>query len=677
MPSKLLLFFAFILFSYGKEQDLNISADSITKNKDYIILKGNTKAKLGNFSVKSDSMTFNQKSKSIELKNNIELNYQNVNIKSNLATYDSKSNTIELDDLYFSDNDSNISVKSKNATICDGKYKFTESTLTSCKGDNPAWEMTFSSGVYDENTSNFYLENLFIKIYGIPLFYSPYLSIGNKVRKSGFLAPLFSISFSEFSYIQPIYFNISNSKDFEVSPQIRSNTGSGFNSIFRFADSGNSEGNLEFGYFNFSEKYKKANPNTNTQDIYGAKFDYDIFFQKNGYNKKALLFQLETFNRPKYNFFKQLDSDQDQIINNAISKLGYFYSSKNWGYVIAIKNNKDTRDIKKLRPNQLIESTLFPDVKIRKNINNLYFDNLYYSSDISFKKTKSKIAEIIDVEINMPIVYSDSFFYDYIDLEIKENLYYTFSELNIHNDILDNEFSRASNNAILSSDLVLNTKNFTHNVVFKVDYFEILKQKGNPIHQMIQEKEGSIIYGSVDKNKNNSFKISMDNNLFSNDREIISTKTYLKKDLIKETIKVSNELKVSFSKYFEVENKFYKNINSSELYHSYSSLGFSINDDDNFKLYHIYDDRVPSKKHNYFGIQANKKINSEYSILINTNYNQIINATNRFEIALTKDSPCFGYTIKASNHTTYDNQNRPKEDVVISLSLKLKPLGGV
>ena len=132
-------------------------------------------------------------------------------------------------------NDTNFKINKKNkprvfantVKIKDQKTQFTKSVFTLCdyrKNDKcPPWSLQAKEMIHDKKKKTIYYENAVIKVYDIPIFYTPKLSHPDPTvdRRSGFLPPTFSDSKNLGTSIQvPYFWALDNSKDFTFSNRL-------------------------------------------------------------------------------------------------------------------------------------------------------------------------------------------------------------------------------------------------------------------------------------------------------------------------------------------------------------------------------------------------------------------------------------------------------------------------
>ncbi|NBI41360.1 LPS assembly protein LptD [[Haemophilus] felis] len=109
-------------------------------------------------------------------------------------------------------------------------------TFTSCLQNDDSWSIQASEIRQDIEGEYAEMWNARFKIYGVPVFYTPYLQlpIGDR-RRSGLLIPKVGRSSRHgYYYAQPIYWNIAPNADFTFTPKFMSKRGWQFNGEARY-----------------------------------------------------------------------------------------------------------------------------------------------------------------------------------------------------------------------------------------------------------------------------------------------------------------------------------------------------------------------------------------------------------------------------------------------------------
>tara|TARA_R110001583_G_scaffold41891_1_gene133178 strand:- start:79638 stop:81866 length:2229 start_codon:yes stop_codon:yes gene_type:complete len=148
------------------------------------------------------------------------------------------------------------------------KTELEDATYTTCAPGDDAWLLQASKVNLDHENAVGSARNVVVRLGGIPVFYTPYLSFPlNDERKSGFLVP--SIGSSDktgFDVSTPYYWNISPNTDATLTPRYMADRGLMLMGEFRYLDS-LGEGVIDAGYLSSDDlETDGSNINTNYQE---------------------------------------------------------------------------------------------------------------------------------------------------------------------------------------------------------------------------------------------------------------------------------------------------------------------------------------------------------------------------------------------------------------------------
>ncbi len=220
----------------------------------------------------------------------------------NIKITDSKSNSYNFSQIYIDENKKEIvgtDIKAylnqenfkinkdnkprifSNTIKLDDKFsEFTKSNFTLCnyrkKDKCPPWSIQAKNMTHDKKKKTIYYDNAVIKIYNLPVFYTPKLSHPDPTvdRRSGFLPPSFSDSKNLGPGLGiPYFWNINKDKDFTLTTKLFSSENPLFKGEYRQSFQ-KSNLILDFGY---TDGYK----NTSTTKTPGQKSHFFSEFVKN------------------------------------------------------------------------------------------------------------------------------------------------------------------------------------------------------------------------------------------------------------------------------------------------------------------------------------------------------------------------------------------------------------
>ena len=495
MP-KILSLFAFTLFFsllYAEEENnkIEVSAKHLESTKTTVTGKDGVVVYYQDSVIRADSAFYNRETKILVLDGRVEMiGYKGTKEHTDHMEIDTQTNEVNFEKLFFtSKND--IWFYSDKVRRSEGNYTLGNSIVSSCDVSDPLWKMEFTDSLYDSNKKYMKLYNTKMYFMDVPFFYTPYLAFStNNERSSGLLFPLFGYSSDDgFVYEQPVFWAISKSMDLEVNPQIRTNRSMGGYATFRFADSTHSSGELRAGYFkdndNYVEKYGFAN-----DSHYGLEFNYEsskLFSDKLGQDFTDGLYINSTF----LNDIDYLNLQKTSLTHFGItplqeSRLNYFVYNNDYYAGINAKYYIDTRKVDNDDTLQIL-----PSAKLHKYLTHFLVNNFTYNVDFNINNFhREKGSTLKQAELKIPLEFTTSFFDDYLNISLGEDLYYSKFFFG-NGDYLYDEFEYYSNQhkVKLFTDLTKKYESFTHVLQPSLGYLKPGFESQEPVSADLLTKE--------------------------------------------------------------------------------------------------------------------------------------------------------------------------------------------
>jgi len=472
----LLYFILFSVFLHAEEEHnkIEVTAKHLDSTKTTVTGKDGVVVYYQDAVIKADRASYNKETKILVLDGKVEMiGYNATKEHTDHMEIDTQTNEVNFEKLFFaSQND--IWLYSDKARRSEGNYTLGNSVLSSCDANDPLWKMAFERSHYDSKDEYMKLYNTKMYFMDVPVLYTPYMAFStNNERSSGLLFPLFGYSTDDgFVYEQPIFWAISANMDLEFNPQIRTNRSMGGYATFRFVDSAYSSGQLRVGYFKDNESYVDEHNFPNASH-YGLEFNYEsskLFSDKLGKDFTDGLYINSTF----LNDIDYLNLQKTSLTHFGItplqeSRLNYFvynneyYAGVNAKYFIDTRkdDNEDTLQI-------------LPSVQLHKYLTSFMIDNFTYSVDLhinNYYRTKGSTQK--QAELNIPLEFTTSFFNDFVNISLGEELYYSkylFGNGNYVND--DYQYYSNFHRAKLFTDLTKKYDSFTHVIQPSIEYFK-------------------------------------------------------------------------------------------------------------------------------------------------------------------------------------------------------------
>ncbi len=434
--------------------------------------------------IKASSAFYDKKTKLLVLDGNVEMiGYQGTKEHIKHLEIQTESKEVTFEELFFvSEND--VWLFTDKAHRSEGNYTFGMSMLSSCDVNDPIWKMVFSHSLYDSEEKYMKVYDAKVYFWDIPMFYTPYLAFStHKERSSGLLFPLLGYSADEgFIYEQPIFWAISPSMDMEFNPQIRTNRSIGLYATLRFVDSDHSSGTLRAGYFKDKESYVEEN-NLPNSSHYGLEFNYEsskIFSDKlpSGFTD-GLYINTTFLNDIDYLNLQKTKLEHFGLVPLQESRLNYFLYNNDYYAGINAKYFIDTRKVDNDDTLQIL-----PSVQLHKYLDHFLWNNFTYNVDFQVKNFDRKEGTTLkQAEMKIPLEFTTSFFDDFLNVSLGEDIYY--SKFFFGNEsYINDEFQYYSNihKVKFFTDLTKNYDNFIHVLQPSLGYVKPGNESESPVN---------------------------------------------------------------------------------------------------------------------------------------------------------------------------------------------------
>jgi len=490
-----------ILSAAPDKSKIEITAKHVEATKTVVKARDNVVVYYEDSVIKASSAHFDKTTKILVLDGKIEMiGYRGSKEHSNHMEIHTDTKEVTFDELFLvSEND--VWIYSNSAQKEEGNYTFGASVLSSCDITDPLWKMVFSNSLYDSEAHYIKIYDAKVYFWDIPVFYTPYMAFStHRQRSSGLLFPAIGYRSSEgYLYEQPIYWAISPSMDMEFNPQIRTSRSIGMYSTLRFVDSAHSSGELRAGYFKDKTEYTEEN-NLPNSSHYGLELNYEsskIFSDKlpqgfvDGlYINTTYLNDIDYLNlQPKMLGHFGLIPLQESRVNYFVYNNDY-YGGINAKYFIDTRNgvNKDET------------LQILPSVQLHKYLNHFIWNNLTYSADFHINNfDRQEGATLRQAELKIPLEFTTSFFDDFLNVSLGEELYYSKFFFG-NGDYVYDDFKYYSNihKMKLFTDLTKNYDGFVHVLQPSLAYVKPGSEQQSPV-----------AFSSLDENQKALFTVGL------------------------------------------------------------------------------------------------------------------------------------------------------------------------
>lgn len=728
MLRKLLFLSIFVGILTAKVQNIEMLADSASKDDSVVYANGNVIMYSQEYLITADRATYDEENEVAEFFGNVNiLRGENETTKTNYLKLDIKKDENFATENFVMDKDSELWMQS-NESCSDTKYYRTKgSIVSSCNIQDPDWRIRYSSGKLNKESKFLHLYNPVFYLGNVPVLYLPYFGIPtDDTRRTGLLFPEAGyINDQGLYYKQPIYFAPYASWDLELQPQIRTRRGVGIYGVFRFADSPYSYGELRGGIFDNHKSDQRRLEYKNERHM-GYEFEYD--------RSRVLGHFIDAkFKEHLWiNFIKLKDVEYFDLItkgggDNAdslqTSKLNYYLATDEHYAGIYARYYIDTH---KLNSNNYFQNrdTIqeLPTLHYHKFINDVFIENLLYSVDTRVSNyTRRDGVTARQFEFNMPISFSKSLFNDWINFKFTEGLYATninYSDNFIYREgrLYEDKSSSYVNNYhqfSLGTDIAKPYENFFHTMSFEASYLIPGYQNGK-IENRLLKKYQYDYRKSIHPNLNQNVLNNIYNNLYYEDNFLGE----LGKDYTQENISLNftqylfdkngakrvrhsvkqrydfdddelgnliHRLDLYFKNGFSIGNKFEYNHEESNMekfqsYARYSNKNLSIGVSHTYE--HNKRDRVTINKENYSILNFAVELPNYYRLFGAWEYDWELEYNKMWRIGLTKNRKCWNYTIVYQEDvepktTSRVNFEKAEKQRGLYFFINFYPFGGV
>ncbi|WP_223891410.1 LPS-assembly protein LptD [Sulfurovum sp. TSL6] len=416
-----------LLSAASDKSKIEITAKYVDAAKNLVKARDNVVVYYEDAVIKASSAYFDKSTKVLVLDGNIEmLGYKGSKVHTNHIEIHTDTKEVTFDELFLIGRN-DVWLFSNDAYKEEGKYTLGASLISSCDIADPLWKMAFSDALYESDTNYIKIYGAKVYLWDIPMFYTPYLAFStDRERTSGLLFPAFGYSSNEgFLYEQPVYWAISKSMDMEFNPQIRTSRSIGMYSTLRFVDTAYSSGKLRVGYFKDKKEYTEEYA-LNNDSHYGIEFNYessqvfsDTYLQ--GFTD-GLYINTTYLNDIDYLNLQKSHLEHFGLVPLQESRVNYFAYNNDYYAGLNAKYFIDTRE--GVDDDETLQ--ILPSVQLHQYLTHFIWNNLTYSTDLRINNFyREKGTTLRQAELKVPLEFTTSFFDDFLNLSLGEELYYS------------------------------------------------------------------------------------------------------------------------------------------------------------------------------------------------------------------------------------------------------------
>lgn len=669
----------FIIVNLFAKETIEVFASKVSSNKGFFEASGDVVLLYDGALIKANKATYNQKTSELLLTGSVEMMRQGEDrISSERLHINTATKSVDFKKLLLT-TEEDLWILAKNAEKVENNYKIYNSLLSSCNRKKPDWTLAFAEANYHKDKNYITLKDVKLSFFEVPVFYFPYLAFSTvEERTSGLLLPQMKLSQSEgLTYVQPIYYVLSHNMDIEFDPQIRTNRGLGGHTTFRFVDSNHSEGSIRLGYFKNSDAYVRENHLN--KEHYGGEFLYkstNILPQsmvekryKSGlYVNATYLNDLEYLNLQK-------ESASSLIVSNLVeSRLNAFVYDDNdyfglYGkYYIDVSKEDNKETIQEL-----------PTLHYHRFMDYLFKDKLFYTFDARVHYyTRVKGSRAYQSEFDLPVTYYDSFFNNYLDVTLSENLY--FSNVffrNLNQPSKDYHYYRNYHTLELSSDLIKSYGEDTHILHPSLIYTKPSLESEQPFAYEDLNQEQKELFVTQTERENISLGLTQyyyNKDLNLNLSHRLAFVNFPKDPLSRGDL--NNEFGYS-ADHLNIYSNLYYSFDKEKLRSLTSSVSYNQNNYD-IMLTHFYnnDFLLENEKSSFISLGFKQQYNKHNEWFANGDYDLVQGFNHQWSVGWEHRQKCWSAKLSMGQETI-PNVTRSFKNNMLYFEINLNPLGGI
>ncbi|NEW60302.1 LPS-assembly protein LptD [Sulfurovum sp. bin170] len=631
--------------------------------------------------IKADSAFYDKNSSLLTLIGKVEMiGFDDRVLASKKLVINTTDKSVNIEKVFLSGDD-DLWIDASNADKNGKRYKLFNSRISSCNKLDPDWTIEFEEADYYEDKNFVTMEGAKLRFYDTTVLYLPYLALPTlNERTTGLLFPTFKISDRDgFLYEQPIFYAPSDRWDMEFNPQVRSKRGVGSYITTRFVDSNHSEGFVRVGYFLNDKDFVRRN-DTN-REHWGTELFYksiDFLPTDGGFEnyKSAFYFNGTYLNNREY-LNLQKDSVSALVSSNLIeSRLNTFlYNEENY-FGLYGRYNIDTSKKDNYRTIQDI-----PSLHYHHYMKQIVDSRIFYTIDARLHNyTRVEGSRATQLQVDVPFIYYNSFFDDFLDLSLSENLY--LSRVDFRNLILDDDedyyyYYRNYHTLKFSSDLIKRYDDSLHNISPSLTYIRPSIERESPtVYRDLKDEKKELF---VTQTQEEQLSLALRQYYYSQDLDMslfhsFGYTSYPQR--VESRGDFNNEMGYNGEQLTLYSNLIYA-WNEKQIRSLISSIGYNQNNYD-IMLTHFYnhDFLYDNKKTSFLQSEFVHRYSDKNSWFVNFDYGLEQLYNHQWKVGWSHKQKCWSARVSVGQEVV-PNVDNSFRNTALYLELNLNPIGGI
>ena len=677
------LYFTLFIFSsllFGKET-IEIFAKNVIAKENSVTATDSVVILYDGAMIKANYALYDKNSSLLTLKGKVEMiGFEESVLASDKLVINTTDKSVKIERVFLA-GEEDVWIDASGANKSGNVYRLFDSKISSCNKANPDWTIEFEKADYYQDREFIVMKSAKLRFYDTTVFYLPYLALPtlNK-RTTGLLFPNFKLSDREgLLYEQPMFYAPSNRWDMELTPQVRTKRGVGSYLTTRFVDSNHSDGFIKVGYFKNGSDYVRRNSlnseHWGTELFYKSTDFLPSLGEPNGY-KSAFYFNGAYLNDREY-LNLQKDSVSTLISSNLVeSRMNTFlYNEENYFGVYG-RYNIDTS-----KTNNFSTIQEIPSLQYHHYLKQILDSDFFYAMDAKVHNyTRVKGSRAVQLEVDVPLTYYQSFFDDFLDLSLSENLY--ISRVNFRNMAQEDSeehyyYYRNYHMLKLSSDLSRRYGDSLHNISPSLTYIRPSIERESPtVYRELTDEKKELF---VTQTQEEQLSLALSQHYFSSDLDMglfhsFGYTSYPQR--VESKGDFSNEIGYSGEDITLYSNLTYA-WNEKRVRSLISSIGYNQNNYD-IMLTHFYnhDFLYDNKKTSFLQSEFTHHYSDKNSWFVDFDYDieQLYN--HQWKLGWSHKQKCWSTRVSVGQEVV-PNVDNSFRNTALYLELNLNPIGGI
>lgn len=215
---------------------LNVAADSIQSAGNTANMSGMVQLRKGSLSLDAGYAEYNRDNNRLILRDSVVLRQPGVMLRGQSASIDSNQALGEITDAEMLSYQTGArGTAGKIVRPSAQTFKLEAASYTQCTPDNETWSLQAKHIELDFESGRGVARGASLRIYDIPIFYTPYLNFPvDDRRATGFLFPTFGLADNSLDISTPYYLNLAPNFDLILAPRYTEQRGEGLEATFRY-----------------------------------------------------------------------------------------------------------------------------------------------------------------------------------------------------------------------------------------------------------------------------------------------------------------------------------------------------------------------------------------------------------------------------------------------------------